>query len=140
MKKITLFCLTLIASVFISNAQTKTGSKLGTSSKLSKNDSIMCSKTWVVTSIEEWGVVTKPPGEKNKNDMLSMTLEGKYSLVLFGNSKVGTWVRSGQYIHFTDETSGKKFSYKVISVEPKKIKVDHYSDEQGHSIFEMEPK
>ncbi|MCW3071010.1 MAG: hypothetical protein JWO44_900 [Bacteroidetes bacterium] len=134
-KTISFVCFILLAS--ISFAQTKTASKLGTSSKLSHNDSVMCSKTWKVTSVEEWQVVTKPPAEKNQNDMLQMTLDGKFNLILFGAKKAGTWSRSGQNIYFLDDT-GVKFSYKVVSVDPKKIKVDHYSDEEGHSIFEME--
>jgi hypothetical protein len=137
-KTIILLCFTLFTSIAF--AQTKTANKLGTSSKLSKNDSIMCSKTWHVTSVEEWGIVTKPPGEKNQNDMLVMTFDGRFILTLFGDKKTGTWKRSGQYIYFADDVSAKKFNYKIISVDPQKIKVDFYSDENGHSIFEMEGK
>jgi hypothetical protein len=137
-KTISFVCFILLAGSTFS--QTKTASKLGTSSKLSHNDSVMCSTTWKVTSVEEWAVVSKPPGEKNQDDMLQMTLDGNYHLIIAGAKKAGKWSRSGQSIYFTDEASGQKFSYKVVSVDPTKIKVDHYSDEDGHSLFEMEPK
>ncbi|MCE3279311.1 MAG: hypothetical protein K0S44_1502 [Bacteroidetes bacterium] len=100
----------------------------------------MCSKTWKVISVEEWAVVTKPPGEKNQNDMLYMSLDGQFEMMLFGEKKSGTWARAGQYINFTDIASGKKFNYKVISIEPNKLKVDYRDPDNSHSIFEMEAK
>jgi hypothetical protein len=130
----------MCALTTISFSQTKTASKLGNSSKLSKSDSMMCSKTWKVISVEEWAVVTKPPGEKNLNDMLYMSLDGKFEMMLFGEKKSGTWARTGQFINFTDIASGQKFNYKVISIEPNKLKVDYRDQDQTHSIFEMETK
>jgi hypothetical protein len=130
----------MCALTTISFSQTKTASKLGNSSKLSKSDSMMCSKTWKVISVEEWAVVTKPPGEKNLNDMLYMSLDGKFEMMLFGEKKSGTWARTGQFINFTDIASGQKFNYKVISIEPNKLKVDYRDQDQAHSIFEMETK
>lgn len=143
MKKIisTLFILSLL-NFSVAIAQNKTASKLGSSSAPkghNKNDSLMCGKEWHLTSLEEWSVVSKP-GDKNKDDMLHMTLDGKYDLIMFGNKKSGTWIRSGVTIYFTDDATKTKFTYKVLSVEEKKLRVDHYSDEEGHSIFEYEPK
>jgi hypothetical protein len=121
------------------SSQTKTANKLGTSSKLSKNDSLMCAHEWKLASVEEWGV-KKQPEENYKADMLAMTLDGKYNLILFGKKKEGTWTRSGQYIYFVDTPSGEKFNYKIVSVEKKKLKVDFRDPDETHSIFEMEPK
>lgn len=108
--------------------------------KLTEKDLMMCDKNWHVVAVEEWGVVTKPPADVNKNDMLKMTTDMKYELVMFGVKKSGTWSKSGQNIYFTDEATKAKFYYKVLLVEAGKLKVDHYSDEQGHSIFEYEVK
>ncbi len=108
--------------------------------KLTEKDILMCDKNWQVIAVEEWGVVTKPPADINKTDMLKLSQDGKYELVMFGVKHSGTWSKSGQNIHFTDEASKKKFYYKVLVAEAGKLKVDHYSDEQGHSIFEYEPK
>lgn len=108
--------------------------------KLTEKDMMMCDKEWHVISVEEWGVVTKPPGDKNKTDILKLTPDGKFELIMFGNKKSGTWSKSGQYIYFTDAATKGKFSYKIMSVEPAKLKVDHFSDEEGHSIFEYEAK
>jgi hypothetical protein len=130
------FAFTMCSAVV---AQTKTASKLGTSLKLSHTDSVMCGKEWHVTSVEEWSVVTKPPGEKNATDMLQMGTDMTYTAILFGKKSSGTWSRSGQYIYFVS-ASGERFSYKVISVEPKKIKVDYRDPDETHSIFEMEVK
>jgi hypothetical protein len=139
MKKcILLFCL--CAYSVISLSQTKTASKLGNSSKLSKNDSVMCGKTWKVTSVEESAVITKPPGEKNMNDMLYMSLDGKFEMVLFGEKKAGTWARAGQYINYSDIASGQKLNFKVIKVEQSKLKLDYRNADETHSIFEMEVK
>lgn len=139
-KQLAQLLILLLLSTATAFAQTKTSSKLGTgSSKLSKTDSLMCGKEWHVTSVEEWGVAAKPT-ERNVNDMLMMTTDMKFTLVLFGSKKSGTWSRAGQYLYFTDEATKQKISYKVLTVEPNKIKVDHYSDEEGHSIFEMESK
>jgi hypothetical protein len=140
MKK--LFILTtILLSVGITtiSAQTKTASKLGTSSKLSKTDSLMCGKEWHITSVEELGVADKP-GDKNKNDMLMITTDMKYTVILFGSKKSGTWSRAGQYIYFVDEASGEKFNYKVLAVEAKKIKLDYRDANEAHSVFEMESK
>lgn len=139
MKKQFLLLLFLTGAAMVT-AQTKTASKLGVSSKLSHNDSVMCGKEWHVTSVEEWAVVTKPPGEKNAGDMLLMNTDMHYTAVLFGTRHAGTWSRSGQYIYFVDDASGQKFSYKVISVAPEKIKVDYRDPDETHSIFEMEAK
>lgn len=108
--------------------------------KLTEKDILMCDKEWHVISVEEWAVVTKPPGEKNKNDMLKLTQDGKFDLILFGNKKSGTWTKAGQYIYFVDETSKEKFNYKVVSVEANKLKVDFRDPDETHSIFEMEVK
>jgi hypothetical protein len=93
----------------------------------------------IVTAMEEWGVVSKP-SEKTQNDMLYMSLDGKFESVLLGEKKAGTWSRAGQFINFTDLASGQKFNYKIVSVDPAKIKLDFYSEDNGHTIFEMEPK
>ena len=143
MKKI-IGILSLVMLVSISaQAQTtaKTGAAKATSApKLTEKDIAMCDKNWQIVSVEEWGVVTKPPGEKNKTDMLKMTQDGKYELIMFGKTQSGTWTKSGQYIYFTDAVAKTKMSYKLISVDATKLKVDHFSDEDGHSIFEYEVK
>ena len=125
----------------ITTAQT-TATKSTTTAKpkLTDKDIMMCDKDWHVVSVEEWAVVTKPPGEKNKNDMLKLTQDGKFDLVLFGNKKSGTWTKSGPYIYFTDAASKEKFNYKVVSVEANKLKVDFRDPDETHSIFEMDAK
>ena len=139
MKKLISVFFVLVIAVS-ANAQTKTASKLGGSSPKgpNKNDSIMCSKDWKVTGVEEWGILTKPPGEKNKTDMLHMSIDGKFELVMFGAKKTGTWIRNGVYIYFTEDATKTKFNFKILSVDAAKLRVDHYSDEDGHSIFEYE--
>lgn len=136
-KTITLLSmLLLIGSVSFAQTTTKTAAK----PRLTAKDSMMCGKNWVVVSVEEWAVVTKPPGEKNKNDMLFLNLDGTFDLILFGNKKSGTWTKTGQYIYFTDTNTKEKFNYKVISVEPTKLKVDSRDPDETHSIFEYEIK
>ena len=142
MKKIVLaFFIFSMMNISASMAQTKTAAKpkAAAAKGPSKSDSLMCGKEWHVTMVEEWGIAGKP-GEKNKDDMLHMTLDGKYDLIMFGNKKAGTWTHSGAYIYFTDDATKGKFNYKILNVEATKLKVDHYSDEDGHSIFEYEPK
>jgi hypothetical protein len=139
MKKLIVICLTLIASIFHSTAQTKTSSKLGKSSKLSKNDSLMCAKEWKTVSVTEQGKKSKP-GDKYKDDMLSMNLNGKFNLILSGNKKSGTWSRAGQFLYFVDSLSGDKISYQVLEVEPKKIKLEYHDSNQVQSVFEMKAK
>jgi len=136
-KAITLFCLMTFSAV-ITTAQTAT--KTPAKPKLTAKDSMMCGKQWQVISVEEWGVLTKPPGDKNKNDMLLLNLDGTFSLILFGNKKSGTWTKTGQYIYFTDDATKEKFNYKVVSVDPKKIKMDYRDPDETHSIFEYEQK
>ena len=145
MKKIFSIALTLAALSTFAQTATKTPAKTTTTKtpakvKLSAADIMMYDKDWNIVSVEEWAVVTKPPGEKNKTDMLKLTQDGKYNLVMFGIAKSGNLTKSGQYIYFTDEATKTKFSYKVLSVEEKKLRVDHFSDEDGHSIFEYEAK
>src|ERR1043165_6335179 len=82
-------------------AQTTTTTKAAPASaakapKLSEKDIMMCDKNWQVISVEEWGVLTKPPGEKNKTDMMKLTQDGKYEVVMFGIKHEGTWTKSGQ--------------------------------------------
>jgi hypothetical protein len=137
-KTITFFTILLFTGSVLS-AQTKTASKMGTRLRLSSQDSMMCNKEWHPITVEEWGVVS-PVGDKNKNDVLKLTYDGKFDLILFGNSKSGTWTKAGQYIYFTDQTTKEKFNYKVISVEEKKLKVDYRDPDETHSIFEMEAK
>ena len=135
--------LTLFTSTAFAQAAANTGAakpKTATAPKLTDKDILMCDKNWQVVSVEEWGVVTKPPAEINKTDMLKLTQDGKFELVMFGKKKSGTWTKSGQNIHFSDTESKTKFFYKVLVAEAGKLKVDHYSDEQGHSIFEYEVK
>src|ERR1043165_3273393 len=69
-------------------AQTTTTTKAAPASaakapKLSEKDIMMCDKNWQVISVEEWGVLTKPPGEKDKTDMMKLTQDGKYEGVMF---------------------------------------------------------
>lgn len=100
---------------------------------------LLVDKNWKIVSVEEWGVVTKPPADRNKNDMLNLTADGKFNLMMHGVQRSGTWIKSGQYIQFTDEAK-KKFGYKIVSSTATNLKVDHFSDEEGHSIFEFEVK
>ena len=139
MKKLVSFMiivLTLTAGISLAQTAAKTPAK----PKLTPADIMMCDKEWHVISVEEFAVVTKPPGEKNKTDMLKMTQDGKFNMIMFGKERAGTWTKSGQYIYFVDAATKEKINYKVISVEPAKLKVDHFSDEDGHSIFEYEAK
>ncbi|MGZ4048037.1 MAG: hypothetical protein ACXVPU_08060 [Bacteroidia bacterium] len=148
MKKIVSALLIVLATNAFAQTKTKTTTSKTTTTaktttakpKLSAADITMCDKEWHVVSVEEWDVVTKPPGEKNKNDMLKLTQDGKFDLVMFGNKKSGTWVKSGQYIYMTDAETKQKISFKVLSADATKLRVDHFSDEDGHSIFEYEPK
>lgn len=144
MKKVfTLLSIILITGTIQAQTATTGAGKpkpASTTSKLSEKDLLMCDKSWQIVSVEEWGVVTKPPGEKNKTDMLKLTADGKFELIMFGIIHAGTWTKSGQWIYMTDATSKMKISYKVILSEATKLKVDHYSDEDGHSIFEYEVK
>ncbi len=136
-KVISILCLTAITcSLSFSQTATKAAAK----PKLTAKDSMMCGKQWHVVSVEEWAVVTKPPGEKNANDMLLLNLDGTYNLILFGNKKAGTWSKVGQYIYFVDEATKEKFNYKVINVEAKKIKMDYRDPDETHSLFEYELK
>lgn len=137
-KLVLLLSITFIAGISVSNAQTKTANKLGTSSRLSHNDSLMCNKTWQIFEVEENGVASEP-AEKNENDMLVMKIDGTFNAILLGNKKAGTWSRSGQFIYFVED-SGEKFSYKIVSVEKKKIKVDYKNPDETHSIFVMKAK
>ena len=140
MKKIFSIVLTVLTlSTFSQTVAKTTTTKTPAKAKLSAADIMMCDKDWNIVSVEEWGVVTKPPGEKNKTDMLKLTQDGKFEMVMFGTKRVGTWTKSGQYIYFTDEAKAK-ISFKVMIAEDKKLKVDHFSDEDGHSIFEYEAK
>ncbi len=130
-------CMASISSI---NAQTKTNNKLGVQSRLSAKDSMMC-KEWKAINVEEWAVKsTLKEGDKSFNDMLKLSPDGKFEAILLGNKKSGTWTKSGQYLYFTDEATKGKFSYKLISADKNLLKVDHFSEEEGHSIFEMEPK
>jgi len=144
MKK-TIGIFSLIITLASVTAQTPvktspTKPKQATAPKLTEKDIMLCDKDWHIVSIEEWGVVTKPPGEKNKTDMLKMSQDGKYELIMFGNKQAGTWTKSGQSIYFTNEVTKGKMSYKILTSDATKLKVDHYSDEDGHSIFEYEVK
>ncbi|HLC82960.1 MAG TPA: hypothetical protein VJI69_03955, partial [Bacteroidia bacterium] len=128
--------LTLFTSSAIAQAAASTGAakpKQATAPKLTEKDILMCDKNWQVVSVEEWKVVTKPPSEKNKTDMLKLTQDGKFELILHGVKKSGTWSKSGQNIYFTDEASKTKFYYKILLAEAGKLKVDFFSDEEGHS-------
>ena len=142
MKKIsTILLMVLTLNTFAQTAAKTTPAKTTPAkAKLSPADIAMCDKNWNIVSVEEWGVVTKPPGDKNKTDMLKLTQDGKFELIMFGNKKTGTWTKSGASIYFTEDGTKAKFSYKVISSDATKLKVDHFSDEEGHSIFEYEAK
>lgn len=100
---------------------------------------LLVGKNWKVVSVEEWGVVAKPPADRNKNDMLSLSADGKFSLVMHGVQRSGTWIKSGNYIQFTDDAK-KKFGYKIVNSDATTLKVDHFNEEEGHSIFEFEAK
>ncbi len=130
----------LLASTSAIAQATAVKSTAAAKPKLTDKDIMMCDKEWHIISVEEWAVVTKPPGEKNKADMLKLSQDGNFDLVLFGNKKSGTWTKSGQYIYFTDAATKEKFNYKVVSVEADKLKVDFRDPDETHSIFEMEAK
>lgn len=133
-KTIPLLSILLFMTIQVGMAQTN-----ATKAKISDKDLAMCDKEWHVISVEEWGVVSKP-GDKNKNDMLKLGSDGKFSLILFGVAKSGTWTKTGQYIYFVDENTKEKFNYKVVSADAAKLKVDYRDPDETHSIFEMEVK
>jgi|GEM_PF-1598389 hypothetical protein len=138
MKKLLPFLLILIT--FTSSGQTNgQTAKVVAKPKLSASDIMMCDKEWHAVSIIEWAVEQKP-GEKNVNDMLKLSQDGTYNLILFGTAKSGTWTKVGQYIYFVDTTTKEKFNYKVVSVEEKKLKIDYRDPDETHTIFMMEPK
>ena len=142
MKKIIgLLFFALFLNTTLGFAQTPASkTKQVTKQALSEKDLMMCDKVWQTISVDEWGVVAKPPGEKSLHDMLKLNADGTFELILFGNKKSGTWKKSGEYIYFTDTLTKGKFSYKILIAEASKLKVDHFSEEEGHSIFEMESK
>ena len=129
-----------IVLISLNTIVAQTATKAAAKPKLTAKDSMMCGKQWHVVSVEEWAVVTKPPGEKNASDMLMLNLDGTYNLILFGNKKAGTWSKVGQYIYFVDEATKEKFNYKIVSVEAKKIKMDYRDPDETHSLFEYEIK
>lgn len=143
MKKLLTFLsisLVLNSVVLAQASTTAKPAKTPIKAKLTKTDSLLCGKDWHVVSVEEWAIVSKPPAEINKNDMLTLSLDGTFNLIMFGKSQSGTWSKSGQSIIFKNATTKEEFYFKVLVQEPKKLKVDHFSAEEGHSIFEYEVK
>ncbi|MGQ0829810.1 MAG: hypothetical protein ACT4ON_15595 [Bacteroidota bacterium] len=136
MKK--LFTLLSIALVLntVAFAQTKPAAKTPAKPKMTKADSALCGKDWKIVSVEEWGVVSKPPADNSKNDMLKLSLDGTYSIVMFGKPQSGTWTRSGQSLSL----KGTAGFFKILAQEPAKLRLNHFSEEDGNSIFEYEHK
>lgn len=136
MKKIiTFLSIALALNTSVALAQTKPAAKAPTKPKMTKADSALC-VDWKIVSVEEWGVVAKPPADISKNDMLKLSLDGTYSIVMFGKPHEGTWTRSGQSLTL----KGTAGFFKIIVQEPQKLKLNHFSDEDGNSIFEYETK
>ena len=135
-KLISLLSIALLFSTTVVLAQSKPAAKAPAKPKISKADSLMCDKEWHVVAVEEWAIVTKPPPEINKNDMLKLSLDGNYTMTMFSKPYSGTWSKSGQSITL----KGVAGFFKVLVQEPGKLKLDHFSTEDGHSIFEYEPK
>ncbi|MFI5150963.1 MAG: hypothetical protein ACHQRM_14600 [Bacteroidia bacterium] len=101
-------------------------------------DTSLCGKKWVLIAVEEWAVESKPK-KKQVDDYLWMNGDGTYKLKRNGEDKAGTWAKQAAYINFTDDASKEKFTYKVESAEPKKLKVDYHVTDM-HTLFTFEVK
>lgn len=141
MKKFaTLLSIALALNTTMALAQAKPAAKPApkpaAKAKLTAKDSLLCEKEWLIVSVEEWGVVSKPPADNSKNDMLKLSLDGTYSIVMFGKPYSGTWSRSGQSLTL----KGTAGFFKILAQEPNKLRLNHFSEEDGNSIFEYEAK
>jgi hypothetical protein len=143
-KLITLLSIVLALHTTVALAQAKTAAKPAAKTaakapakgKMSKADSLMCGKDWRVVAVTEWNIEARPPAARNKNDMLKLSLDGTYNMVMFDTTRTGTWIRSGQSLTF----KGVAGFFKIVVQEPGKLKLDHFDSIEGHSIFEYEPK
>ncbi len=137
MKKL-LLILPLLATLTLASAQSKGGTTAKAPKAAPKVDTTLCSKRWDLVSVEEFSVVSKP-NKKQADDHIWMTGDGKYNLKRNGEAKAGTWTRQAANINFTDAQSKEKFTYKVISSDDKKLKIDYHTGDD-HTLFTFEVK
>jgi hypothetical protein len=141
MKKVSILFAVFIAASFCMSAQkTKPAASrapVKTIKPATPKDTSLCSKSWGLTLIEEFGVESKPT-KTQADDYLWMSGKGSFKLKRDGVEKTGTWTRSGAFIFFTTGDAVKeKFNYKVESAEEKKLKVDYHVGDI-HTLYTFE--
>jgi hypothetical protein len=138
------FALFMAAAVF---AQTKPATKTGTkAAPVTKTSATATSatapapsqadcyinKTWKLTKVEKFGI-TKDPGDDMKGDMLSLSNDGTFKMVIKGVEKTGTWSR-GSWMSLKPSDGSEMLPVKIESCEGSTLKVD-WRDGDTHNHF-----
>lgn len=133
------FALFLASAVL---AQTKTSTKTGTATKAPVGGTTRAvtatpadcyiNKTWKLTQVERFGV-TKSPNDAQKNDMIMLSNDGTFKMVIDGVEKTGTWTR-GSWMSLKPADGGPLMPVKIESCEGTTFKID-YRDEDVHNHF-----
>lgn len=90
-------------------------------------------KKWKLTKIEKFGV-EKPPGEDQKNDMLILSADGTFSVVLKGIEKAGTYTKSGSWLNLKPSDGSEALPYKIEACDASTLKAD-WRDGDTHNHF-----
>jgi|GEM_PF-1120002 hypothetical protein len=140
----TLFTLAMCASLTVAMAQSRTTpspapattspAPAQTSPTLSVNQKAFV-KEWKFDHSESFDLVQKPT-EQQKNDLVNLMDNGRYRLILDGQSEGGTWtIDAGcKWITLTkDDGTVKKFQ--VLSKSDKEMKVDYRDSDGTHNVL-----
>lgn len=128
-------------------AQTKTSTKAGTATqsptKATKTTTASSApapsladcyinKTWKLNQVEKFGI-SKDPSDDMKNDMLLLSNDGTFKMVIKGVEKTGTWTR-GTWMSLKPADGSEVLPVKIESCEGKTLKAD-WRDGDTHNHF-----
>lgn len=143
MKKILMlsFALFLAGAVL---AQTKTGAKTASATKAPNDGSAKpknvnstlsdcyIDKVWKLTQVERFSVI-KAPNDEQQKDMILLSKDGTFKMVINGVEKTGAWIR-GSWLTLKPADGSASLPVKIESCEGSILKID-WRDEDVHNHF-----
>jgi hypothetical protein len=106
---------------------------------LTQKDSLIC-KAWKLTIVDVFGTVNKP-GEKQKNDGITLILDGTAFLTMDGVARTGKWSFDKPKANLMIDVDGgkEKFRFRIITLTKDQLLYEYQDPELIKTKYTFEP-
>ena len=132
-------CSLTLSSFSQKSATKKTPTAQPAGVSLSDEKIKMMTKAWVLDTVEQFGVASKPDA-KEKNDLITFMADGTLFFTQEGVASTGTWKSVGGRLNIETKSPDNKISFKIISLADTRLVLEYQTPDLIRIKYTYKPK